>query len=274
MKLVIQPTRNILDFHSLLEILSYKDLFVVLIQRDLKLRYKQTVLGITWVILQPLLTALIFNLLFSNVIKFQTQSIPYIVFAYIGLMFWTFFSNSLTNASNSLINHEAIIRKIYFPRLIIPVATVMANIPDFVVSLVLLVILLIAYKLPITFALVSAVALGFMVVLVTSIGISLFLSAISVKYRDARFILPFFIQILLFLTPVFYPLNIVSPRNRWILSLNPMTTVIETARSVLYNDSGIWLDKLWPISIASVSACLILGFVAFKRSEKYISDVI
>lgn len=270
---VIRPDTQIIDVSYIKEILNFKDLYIILSLRDIRIRYKQTLLGIGWVIFQPLITTAIFTLLFGKFTPLSHEKLPYPVFVYIGLVYWTYFSNALTVTSGSLIVNESIIKKVYFPKIIVPIASLSGIILDFCVSSTLLILMLVIYKVPTTWVFWVNYVVGFLLLTVFITGVGLLLCALNVKYRDVRFIVPFFIQTFIFLTPVFYSLNIVSPSNRWILSLNPMSLIIESARDTL--SKGVFMAQgSWVITIIVTAISLIAGFVYFRRAEKHIADIL
>lgn len=263
--------KNFFSFSELNEIWQYKDLFLILTTRDIKLKYKQTLLGVGWVIFQPLISTVIFTLLFGKVTSFPTV-LPYPVFAYIGLLYWTFFSNALVSSSNSLIGSEAILKKVYFPKLVIPLSSLAVASFDFLISMVILVPMLIVYKVDTNIFFWLSIFFGFFISAVTVLGLGLFFATISIRYRDVRFIIPFITQVLIFLTPVFYPLSIVSAKNRWLLSINPMTAIIDLSRSTLTDFQFNHLHL--GISVLSALSLLFLGYLYFKKAESYFADIL
>src|SRR3989344_6115487 len=259
--IIVKPSRR-WDLGDIREIWKYRELLYVLTWRDIKVRYKQTLLGIIWVIFQPSATTVVFTIFFGNLAKIPSGTLPYSLFVLSGLVFWSFFSNSLSSAGGSLTANEGIIKKVYFPKIILPIASIVISFFDFLINLVILFIFaLLIIPLAIIITSISAAGLGF------------FLASVNVKYRDVRYILPYFIQILLFLSPVIYPLTIVSSRNKYILALNPMTGVVETVRTV-FSHSPITHIDLILISISISILTFIFGYLYFKKTEKYISDEI
>jgi lipopolysaccharide transport system permease protein len=253
---------------------SYRELLYFLTWRDVKVRYKQTLLGVLWVVIQPLVTMLIFTLLFGRLagLEGRTGGIPYPLFAFAGLLPWTFFANAVTNSSNSLVTNSQLITKIYFPRMIIPTAAVSANLVDFALSFAVLAALLAYYHVSATWNLLLLPALVALVVLL-ALGIGMFLAALNVKYRDIRHAVPFVVQIWMFVSPVIYPTTLVPERWRWVLALNPMTGIIEGFRAALFGRTQVeW--KLLAISGAISLVTFIFSLFAFKRMEKSFADVI
>jgi lipopolysaccharide transport system permease protein len=252
---------------SLSDLWSYRELLYFLIWRDVKVRYKQTLLGAAWALLQPLLLMLIFTFVFSRLVGIKT-GVPYPLFAYAGLLPWVFFANAVTNGGNSLIGSTNLITKVYFPRMLIPLAAVIACFVDLGIAFLLFVGLMIYYHL-IPNAGILVLPLPLILLLLLAAGVSLLLSALNVKYRDIRYALPFLIQIWMFASPVIYA---VPARWRWLLALNPLTGIVETFRAAFF---GGPLD--WPtigISATITFVTLILSIVVFSRMERSFADVI
>jgi len=259
---------------NLRELWAHRELLYFLTWRDLKVRYKQTALGVLWVILQPLLTMLVFTLLFGRLAGFdeRTGGIPYPIFAFAGLLPWTFFSTAITNSGNSLVGSAHLITKIYFPRMIIPAAAVAAGLVDFALSFTILAALMVYYGVGVTWGLLLLPVLMILVTLL-ALGVGMLLSALNVKYRDIRQVLPFMVQIWMFLSPVIYPSALVPGRWRWVFALNPMTGIIEGFRAALFGRTQIE----WNILAVSAAVTIILftySIFAFRRMEKSFADVI
>lgn len=271
MEIIIKPNnRKILSFR---EIWQYRELFYFLAWRDIKVKYKQTIIGILWAVIQPLATMIIFTVVFNKVAKVSLGSIPYAVFALSGLVFWNFFSSSLSTVSDSFIANKLILTKVYFPRIIIPIAAIIVDLVDFAVSSVLLIVVLFLFK--ISFNLLAfIVLLGLLIIVfLTVLGIGLSLATLNIKYRDVRYILPFFIQLFLFLTPVIYPLSLVSNKYSWIFYLNPLTGVLDIFRSSLFN-KGLDHPSYIFLSLVSTIALFTIGLLFFRKFEQEIADVI
>jgi lipopolysaccharide transport system permease protein len=272
MELIIKP-KNKWWHTDFKEIWRFRELAYFFAWRDFKVKYKQTVVGVLWVVFQPFVTMVVFTVFFGNLAKMPSDNIPYPIFVFTGLLFWTLFSNSLSNASNSFTANEGIITKIYFPKIIIAVASVVTNLVDFVVAAAILVVMMVFYHYVPSFTGILIIPLLVIMTTASSVGIGLLLASLNVKYRDIRYILPFFIQLLIFITPVIYPVSIVSPENRWILGLNPMAGIISAARSGLLGGSPIdW--TLLGISALSMALYCVIGFFYFRLVEKYFADVI
>ena len=268
--IVIRPNRSLsLD---LSEIWNYRELFYIFAWRDIKVRYKQTLLGILWVIFQPITSTFIFTIFFGNLAKIPSGKLPYSLFVLSGLVFWNFFSTSLSHASDSMVANENIIKKVYFPKIILPLSSVVVSFVDFIINMIILIIYatILGYMPNIWSLVVFPIAI--LVSAVTASGLGLFLASFNVKYRDVRHILPFFIQILLFLTPVIYPASIAG-KYSWILAINPMTGVIKAARSALLGGAPInW--ELLALSGITCFILLIFGVIYFKKTERYFADVV
>jgi lipopolysaccharide transport system permease protein len=258
---------------NLSELWSYRELLYFLILRDVKVRYKQTLLGALWVIIQPLLMILIFTLLFGKLagIQARTGGIPYPIFACAGLLPWTFFASAITNSSNSLVGNAQLITKVYFPRLIIPAAAVAAGLVDLALAFVILAALMAYYGVGVTGSLLLLPMLIMLLVLF-ALSVGIFLAALNVRYRDVRHAVPFMLQLWMFASPVIYPATFIPESWRWVLALNPMTGIIEAFRASLFGTRIDW--KLFALSAAVTFALLIYSCVAFKRMEKSFADVI
>jgi lipopolysaccharide transport system permease protein len=255
------------------EIWDYHELFYFFTWRDIKVKYKQTFLGVVWALLQPFVMMVVFSVFFGRVLKVPSDNIPYPLFVYSGLMFWNLFSSGVSHAAESMVGNANIIKKIYFPRLIIPLSSILVSVFDFMMTLVIYAGLLIYYHQPVNIALLLAnFLMALLITLFTTFGLGTLLSALNVKYRDFRYIIPFMIQSLLFLTPVIYPVSIVKNEYlRILLSLNPMAGAISLARSSL---TGI-MPEMTSIAI-SVAASLVLfitGLAVFRKTESYFADI-
>ncbi len=268
---IIKPKKT-LSFTDFREFWQYRELLLFFAWRDLKVRYKQTAIGVSWALFQPFITMVVFSVFFGGLAKMPSDGIPYPIFVFVGLIMWQFFSTSLSDASNSLINNQQIITKVYFPRIILPASTILVKFVDFFIASIILIGLMIYYHYTPNLAGLLIIPLLLFISFLAALGGGLLLAAINVKYRDVRYALPFFIQILLFLTPVIYPPSIAG-KYSWILAINPMTGVIKAARSALLGGAPInW--TLLGISSVACLLLLIIGFVYFKKTEKYFADII
>jgi len=268
---VIRP-RKIFSLKDLKELWQYRELLYFFSWRDLKVRYKQTFIGVAWAIFQPFITMVVFSVFFGDLAKVPSDGVPYPIFVYVGLLFWQFFSTSLSDTSNALIANQSIITKVYFPRLILPVSSVITKFIDFIIATVILVGLMFYYGFVPHISGLWILPLLLLITFMASVGLGLFLASINVKYRDVRYALPFFIQILLFVTPVIYPASIAG-KYSFILALNPMMGVIQSARAALLGTAPInWL--LINISLFATLALMIFGIFVFKKTERYFADII
>jgi len=256
---------------NLSEIWRYRELFLTFAWRDIRVRYKQTILGIAWAILQPVSSMVVFTVFFGNLAKIPSGNLPYSLFVLCGLVFWGFFSTSLSHASDSLVGNESIIKKVYFPKIILPLSAIVVSFIDFLINFFILMVyaVILGYYPSILTLVIIPVAV--VVTAFSACGIGLFLSAFNIRYRD--YILPFFIQVLMFLTPVIYPLSIVSPQKQLIMAINPMTMVIESVRQI-FNDRPIIDTNLVSISLISILVSLIFGLWYFKKTERFFADIV
>jgi lipopolysaccharide transport system permease protein len=257
---------------KLRELWDYRELLYFLVWRDIKVRYKQTVLGAAWAILQPFLTMVIFSLIFGRLANIPSDGLPYPIFSYAALVPWSFFATALTQASGSLVMSANMVKKIYFPRLTLPVSTVLAGVVDFVLAFVVLMGMMFFYGLTPTINVVW-LPLFLLLALVTSLGVSLWLSAMNVQFRDVRYTIPFLTQAWLFLTPIAYPSNLLSEPWRTLYGLNPMAGVVEGFRwALLGTDTPPGAMTI----ISAVAALLILvsGAFYFRRMEQSFADVL
>ncbi|MGI9164775.1 MAG: ABC transporter permease [Pyrinomonadaceae bacterium] len=249
----------------------YRELLYFLTWRDVKVRYKQTLLGAAWAIIQPLFSMLVFTLLFGRLAGLPSDGIPYPLFAYAGLLPWTFFQTAVTNSGNSLVGNSNLITKVYFPRMIIPGATVGAALIDFAVAFVVLIGLMIYYGVALTWGILMLPVLVALTTLL-ALGVGMWMSALNVKYRDIRYALPFLIQLWMFFSPIIYPLSMVPEKWRWLLALNPLTGIIEGFRSSLFGRKFDWTIII--ISTAITLLLLVYSAYAFRRMEKTFADIV
>jgi homopolymeric O-antigen transport system permease protein len=249
----------------------YRELLYFLAWRDVKVRYRQTVLGVVWAILQPVLAMLLFTVFFGKFAGMPSDGIPYAVFAYAGLLPWTFFSNSVTSAGESLVANPDLVSKVYLPRMLVPSAAVLAGLLDFAIAFSLLLFLIPYFHVPVASSILLLPVLIFLAVLFT-LAVGLSTAAVNVRYRDVRYALPFLIQIGLFASPVIYPSSLVPAPWRGLLLLNPLTGIIEGFRSALFGRPFDWTALL--VSAAITVAALLLAARYFRRVEAYFADVI
>lgn len=269
-RIVIEPSRGwrALDIKGLWE---YRELLGVLIRRDIKVRYSQTVLGASWVVLQAVATTGLFTLVFGTLVKIPSEGYPYAAYVYSALLPWTFFANAVSASGNSLVNSSGLIGKVYFPRLVIPIASVGAGLVDFCISAVLLLLLLLVLGTGWTASLLAAPIL-LVAVAVTALGVGIFLSALVVSYRDFRNVIPFLLQVWMFATPVVYPTTLVPERWRWILHLNPLSGLIGGFRSAFlgrpFDLPALGVSFAWAVLL------FLFGLAYFKKVERRFTDII
>lgn len=255
------------------ELWQYRDLLYFLIWRDIKIRYKQTVIGATWAIIQPLLTMVVFTVLFGRLARVSSEGIPYPIFAYSALVPWTYFTHALNKSIDSIVNQKALITEVYFPRLILPIAAALAGLVDFVIAFLILLILMFYYSLVPTLA-IFTLPLFILLVIATSLGIGLWLAALNVEYRDISNAVPFFIQLWLFATPIAYPSNLIPEPWRAFYRLNPMAIVVEGFRWALLGGTSQPPGLILLISSVSVAGLLLGGLYFFRRKEETFADVV
>jgi lipopolysaccharide transport system permease protein len=256
---------------DLRELWQYRDLFHFLMWRDVKVRYKQTFLGVTWAVLQPLLTMAIFTLLFGRLARVPSDGQPYAIFVYAGLLPWNFFASAVTASSNSLVGNAALITKVYFPRLVIPGAAVGAGLVDLAIAGVILVVMGFYYHLGAGAHLLMVAPL-IALTTVFAVAAGLWTSAMNVKYRDVRYALPFVIQIWMYVTPVIYPITFLPPHWRWAVMLNPLSGIIEGFRSAIFNQPFNWSGL--GLAAAIIAASFAYAALEFRRMERTFADVI
>jgi homopolymeric O-antigen transport system permease protein len=267
----IEPSRGWISL-KLHELWEYRELLYFLAWRDIKVRYKQTALGAAWAIIQPFFTMIVFSIFFGRLAGIPSDGVPYPIFSFAALVPWTFFANSLTQSSNSLVSSANLIQKVYFPRLAVPIATVFSGIVDFFLAFFMLLAMMLYYGLVPTLNVIWLPAF-FILALVTSLGVGLWLSALNVRFRDIRYIVPFLVQFWMFSSPIAYPSSLLSEPWRTLYGLNPMVGVIEGFRWGLLGTSSapggiIAVSSLMAIAIA------VGGAFYFRRVEKTFADIV
>lgn len=274
---VIQPTKGLSALH-LRALWEYRELLYFMIWRDVKVRYKQTALGVLWVVLQPLLSTLVFTVIFGILLSVPSNGLPYPIFAYAGLLPWQYFAGSLTRTSNNLVDSANLITKVYFPRLTLPLSGVLSGLVDFAVGFGLLAVLMAIYRVPLTPA-VLLLPFFLLLAMVTALGFGLWLSALNVRYRDVKQLVPFLIQLWMYLTPVIWPVTIIPEQFRPLLALNPMVGVVSGFRWALLGDASAVTGLQAPVALFVLSvliavAVLISGLFFFRSTERTFADII
>ena len=267
----IEPSRGWVSL-QLKELWAYRELLYFLVWRDVKVRYKQTALGVGWAIIQPVFTMIVFSVFFGRLGKIPSDGIPYPIFSFAALVPWTFFAQGLGQASNSLVGSANLIKKVYFPRLAVPIASVTSGIIDFSIAFIMLLGMMLYYGILPTLNVIWLPCL-LLLTLVTSLGVSLWLSALNVQFRDVRHVLPFLTQLWFFATPIAYPSSLLSEPWRTLYSLNPMVGVVEGFRWALLGTEAAPGLMLIVSSLTSL-ALLVGGAFYFRRLEKTFADVI
>ena len=268
---VIQPTTGWASIR-LKELWDYRELAYFLVWRDIKVRYKQTVIGVAWAVVQPLAMMVVFTLFFGKLAKIPSEGVPYPLFAYAGLLPWQVFSKSLSESANSLITEQRLITRVYFPRLLVPLSSVLAALVDFAIAAVLLLGMMLVYGV------MPSVAIGWLplfivLMMATALGIGFWLSALNLEYRDVRYVLPFLTQLWLFLTPVVYPTSLVPERWQLLYSFNPMVGVVEGFRWALLG-AGRGPSPVLATSIGVALALFVSGALFFRYRERVFADIL
>ncbi len=256
---------------GLREMWAYRELLYFLTWRDVKIRYKQTAIGILWALLQPIVTTIIFTLLFSTWARFETGAVPYPIFALSALVIWLFNHGAITIASNSFVSQTNLVTKVYFPRLIVPLAASLAGVFDLIFSIAVLVALMAYYRVSLTVNIALAPVFIILAFIQTA-AFGTMLSALNVRFRDVKFALPFVLQVWMIASPIFYPANVIPEKWRLVFALNPLTGIIEGFRSSLF---GLPFD--WPLIGVSISSILVISLISlyiFKRMEDDFADII
>jgi lipopolysaccharide transport system permease protein len=267
----IKPSRGWV-LPQIRDVWGYRELLYFLVWRQLKVRYKQTVLGVLWAIIQPFFLMVIFSIFFGRLAKIPSEGIPYPIFAYAGLLPWSYFAKSLNACTESLVGNSSLITKVYFPRLIIPLSSVLSGLVDFLIAFSILLAMMFYYQIIPTLA---ALLLPFLILMAmtTALGVGLWFSALNVQYRDIRYAISFLVQFWFFATPVVYPSNLVPERWRFLYSLNPMAGVVEGFRGALLGKGQLdW--PMFTVSIAVVVFLVLTGTFYFRRMEKGFADVV
>lgn len=271
-QVVIEPTRG-WQLVNVLELWQYRELLGILAWRDIKVRYKQTILGAAWAILQPAMMMIVFTIFFGKLAKIDTGEVPYQLFVFCGLLPWSFFSTAMTNAANSVVGSERLITKIYFPRLIVPYAAVLAAAVDFCIAFLLLVGLMLYYGVMPGWGMLAVPAL-FASLILAALGVGTLLSALNVAYRDIRYVIPFLVQIWFFATPAIYMI-VERTGDGWmqtLITVNPLNALIETFRAAVLGQAIPWGP--WGIAVLMLGAVFVAGSLYFRKVEDSFADII
>ena len=270
-RIIINDGNGIKRLINLQELWQYRDLFWFLVKRDIKTRYAQSIMGVGWAIIQPVFSMIIFTVVFGNIAKINSEGVPYPIFSYTALVPWTYFSSSLTDSSKSLISSKNLITKVYFPRLVIPIAPVLAKLIDFGISFLILIGMMVWFGImPSIWA--AFIPILVLIMMLAAAGVGMWLTALSIQYRDIQYGSSFFIQLLMYLSPVIYPASNVPDKFQLVYAMNPMVGVIEGFRAVLLGTHSMpWFY----IGIGSASALILFisGALYFRHMERYFADV-
>lgn len=272
---VIEPSRGWAAL-GLRDLWAYRELLFFLVWRDLKVRYRQTALGVLWVVLQPVLSMVVFSLLFGGLLNVPSGGVPYPIFAYAALLPWNYFAASFNRSSASLVGSAHLITKVYFPRLVIPISGVLSGLVDFAVAFVVLIGMMVVYGIRPTPA-IALLPAFLLLAMATALGFGLWLSALNVRFRDINYLIPYLVQVGMYLTPVIYGSSLIPERFRFLLALNPMTGVVEGFRWALLGNHLADAQPpgaLFPVSIAITLLILVSGAIFFRRTERTFADII
>ncbi len=268
--IIIEPTRGWLSL-KLRDVWQYRELLYFLTWRDVKVRYKQTVIGFLWAIIQPFLKMVVFSIIFGTLAKMDSEGFPYPIFLYAGLLPWQFFASSVSRSGESIVGSASLITKVYFPRLIIPIASVGACLVDFAISFIILIVMMFYYNITPTVSTFMVLPLV-LATIFTALGVGMFISALNVAYRDFRYVLPFLVQIWMFLTPVIYSTEIIPENWRWLILLNPMAGIVDAYRSAILGKPFEWGNL--GISMAMAVVIFLCGLIYFRKTERYFADIV
>ena len=258
---------------NLRDLWIYRELVFFMIWRDIKVRYKQTLLGAAWAILQPVMTMIVFTIFFGNLAEVPSDGVPYPIFTYTALLPWQLFSKALQDAARSLVANRHMITKVYFPRLVLPLASIMAGLVDFAIALVVLVGLMIYYQTPLRWSMLS-LPLFLLMTLITALGVGLWFAALNVLYRDIAYVMPFLAQFWMFITPIVYPASMVPERWRMLYYLNPMTGVVEGFRWAMLGTVPTLPINMILLSVGVSLVVLVSGLFYFRFMERLFADMV
>ena len=267
---IIQPSRGLLSL-KLGELWRYRELLYFLTWRDVKVRYKQAVLGFLWAFIQPFLKMIVFSIIFGGLAKMDSEGFPYPIFLYAGLLPWQFFADAVNRSGQSIVGGANLITKVYFPRLIMPVASVGACLVDFAVSFGILIGMMFYYHMIPNLSTLMVLPLV-LVTILSALGIGVLVSALNTAYRDFRYALPFLVQIWMYLTPVVYPVTLIPERFRWVILLNPMAGIVDAYRSAILGKPFAWGNLGISLGIATIM--FLIGLAYFRKTERYFADIV
>lgn len=269
---IIRPS-NVWRFFDLKELFEYRELLYFLVWKNIKVKYKQTAIGMAWAIIQPFFTMIVFSLFFGKLASMPSDGIPYPIFTYCALVPWTYFSNSLVNATNSLVENQNVITKVYFPKFFLPLSAVMSNLIDFVIAFVILLGMMMFYGIIPHLFLLLMIPLFIVIAMLTALAVSLWLSAFNVKYRDVRYIVPFVVQIWLFMTPIAYSSSLIPEKWKLLYGFNPMVGVVDLFRWAILGKTN---PNVYMILFSSFCMVILLigGFLYFKKTEQTFADIV
>lgn len=272
---VIEPSNRLFSL-QLRTLWQYRELLYFLVWRDLKVRYKQTALGVLWVVLQPVISMVIYSVLFGRLLSVPTGGIPYPIFVFAALLPWNYFAGSITKSSTSLVINSNLITKVYFPRILVPMSGVLSGLSDFFISFLFLAVLMIYYQIQLTPNILFLPGFLFLAI-ITALGTGLWLSALNVRFRDVNYLIPFLVQVWMYATPVIYGSSLIPEQYRFILGLNPMTSVVEGFRWCLLGplyESEQLQGSMFILSIIISFVLMISGLIFFRKTEKTFADII
>lgn len=254
------------------EVWTYRELFYVFSWRDIKIKYKQTLLGVVWVLFQPLVTVGIFSIFFGKIAKIPSGDLPYPLFVLVGIVIWNFFSSSLSLSSQSLISNEGILKKVYFPRIVLPISGVVTCFVDYFIASVFTFVAFVLFGYYPNWNILPIYLISTLIIFMSASGLGMATASINVRYRDVRYVLPFFIQIGLFITPVIYPVSVIYDYRKYLLFLNPLTGPIESIRAAFSGSNSFDYPLLF-LSVLIALAIFIFGFLIFRATEKFFADI-
>lgn len=270
-ELIIQPKYGIFDLNWK-ELVECRELLFSLALREIKIRYKQTIMGASWAVLQPLFTMIVFTLIFGRIAQMPSEGIPYPLFSYSGLLLWIYFQSSVISSGNSLVSYADLLSKVYLPRIFFPTAPCLAYLVDYGIAMSILVMMMVYYQIMPTLT-ILLLPIIILLTLLLAAGMGYWLSSIAVKYRDVGFVLPFFMSMLMFISPVIYPTTILGKDLQWLLALNPLTGLINAHRAVLLGNIPVDYVGL-AISAVITIVIFLTGILYLRRTEKYFADLI